>query len=752
MGVSGRVWGHSGSRCGRWQPLDEHVRQVAELARRFADVFGGGDVAWWLGLLHDVGKCGCDWQARLAEVADSGRPVGCDHKLLGVQMAEERGFGWFALAIDGHHGGLASPAAVRNRLADPKTCPPERMASARSAAEQLLPEVVNSGPAELPASWQNNPLVAEMALRLVFSALCDADHLDTAAHFADEPHRVLPSADFAALRERFEGRRADLLTERGTRGPIDGIRETVYQSCVRAAAEPPGFFRLAAPTGVGKTISAGGFAVHHAARHGLRRVVVAVPFLTITEQNADVYRSLLDADGDAVVLEHHSGVDFDAAGERARLAAENWDAPFVITTTVRLFHSLFDRRPSAMRRLHRLAGSVIVLDEVQALPHDVLIPVLDALRTLVEYFGVTVLLASATQPDFWRLSPFDDLKAVDIVAAPQKLVSRLRRVSFDWRTAADVTLADVAEEAADAEQALVVVNTTADAKTVYERWRAQADEGIAWHLSTRMCGAHRRRVLAEVRERLRAGRPVLLVSTQLIEAGVDVDFPLGFRVLAPADSLLQAAGRVNREGSLDGLGRLVIVDPLDAGRPPSYRRLTDATRVHFGPGKADPDDLVALRAYYRAVYSGMNLEHPASVGQRIQQARRHFDFVTVTQGPEIDAATRARDSRYAFRMIREEGVTLVTAEGAATKGESCAVEQLVNEIRTVPRPDRRSFRRLQPYVTTVHRSALRDPAIRAQIRPIIGDPDAPGALAEWIGGYDDQTGIDFDPAAESFVV
>jgi CRISPR-associated endonuclease/helicase Cas3 len=625
-------------------------------------------------------------------------------------------------------------------------------ADALGALRDLLPELAESLPVPLPVPWLEQPLVAEMALRLTFSALCDADYLDTAAHFvgASRP-AVRPDADYAVLRDQFERSRKTLLAGRPL-GSIDGAREHLYRACVSAAARRPGVFRLAAPTGAGKTISAGGFAVHHAAAHHLRRVVVAVPFLTITEQNAAVYRQLLNDHVDnEVVLEHHSGVDLDQPARRwSRLAAENWDAPFVVTTTVRLFESLFGRRPAAMRRLHRLAGAVIVLDEVQSLPHHLLVPILDGLRTLVDHFGSTVVLASATQPDFWHLSPFSTLPATDIIEDPASLGAELRRVRFDWRVDPSPTLAELAADAAARPQAMVVLNTTADAKSVFDGWQATLPPGVAWHLSTRMCAVHRRRVLTEVRRRLAAGEPVLLVSTQLIEAGVDVDFPVVYRAMAPADSLLQAAGRANREGNLDGFGQVIIVDPPDAGYPPAYRTLVDSTWLHFGPGKAEPDNLDALRCYYHSVYGALNLEHSSTTGQRIQDARRLFDFGAVTDGPR-DPVTDVPDRRYAFRMITDEGVTLVTAKGAADADEQKQVEEIADTIRTAPRPQAADLRQLQPYMTTVHRSALRRPGVVSLMRPIIGAPGEPGALAEWVGGYDPDTGIDLDPRTEEFV-
>jgi CRISPR-associated endonuclease/helicase Cas3 len=745
------VYAHSPNVAGLWHDLGDHLRGTAALASRFAAPFGGDRVAWWLGLLHDAGKASCGWQDRLREVAATAQPVRLDHKLLGARLAQERGLGSFALAVAGHHGGLTSSADLKSRLKKLTDAERSREADALVSLGGVLPELADGAIVPLPDSWRQ-ALVREMALRLSFSALCDADFLDTAAHFSNASvPAVRPDADFEALRDRYEQRRKTLLAMRG-RSAIDELREDVYRACLHAATGQPGVFRLAAPTGAGKTISAGGFALHHAAANGLRRTIVAVPFLTITEQNAGVYRDLLEggAGGD-VVLEHHSGVDLDSSTRRwARLAADNWDAPFVVTTTVRLFESLFDRRPAAMRRVHRLAGAVIVLDEVQSLPHQMLVPILDALRTLVDHFGSTVLLASATQPDFWHLSPFRELPATEIIAEPAALVSRLRRVKFEWRLDPSPDLAGLAADAAGHDQAMVVVNTTADARKVFQTWRQMVPCGVAWHLSTRMCAAHRRRVLAEVRRRLADAEPVLLVSTQLIEAGVDVDFPRVYRVIAPADSLLQAAGRANREGNLPRMGEVIIVDPPDAGHPPAYKTLVAATRTHFGPGKADPDDLSALLRYYQDVYGSLNLEDPRSVGQRIQQARRQCDFRTVTHGP-MDPVTEKHDGRYAFRMIADDGIALVTPQGAADSTEKEAAERLADQVRTAARPDSRDIRALQPYLTTIHPLAARRPGVVAMMRAILGEPGQPGSLAEWTGGYDSDTGIELDPHTEEFV-
>ncbi|MEU7590888.1 CRISPR-associated helicase Cas3' [Micromonospora sp. NPDC049230] len=742
-----------------WHSLEAHLRGTATLARRFAP-FGGGDLAYWLGLLHDCGKAGCAWQDRLSKVAAGGGRVGIDHKALGTRVAWERGLGRFAVGIFGHHGGLLDQGDFKKKLMAALRDNPRNVASAEAALSRLLPELPADLSAALPERWQQDPLVGEMALRLCYSALVDADGLDTHAHHHQlAAPRVRPDADFAHLFALFERRRAEALAQRPP-SPIDGLREQVYAESLAAAERPTGMFRLHAPTGVGKTLAAAGFALRHAQRHDLRRVIVAVPFLTITEQNADVYRRMLNEDGaEPVVLEHHSQVDFDApeAGPWARQAAENWDAPFVVTTFVRLFESLYARKPSAMRRVHRLAGSVIVLDEIQALPHDMLVPILNGLRLLVEHFRTTVLLSSATQPEFWALQTFEDLDRFELVSEVSVLNEKMRRVSYEWRLDAGLTLGHIADDASGSAgsgvgggSAMVVVNTTADARTVYERWQEEGFGDVAWHLSTRMCPAHRRRVLEVVIRRLGAGERVLLAATQLVEAGVDLDFPLVYRAMAPADSLLQAAGRANREGRLE-CGRVVIFAPSDGGQPAAYKKLVGVAKTCFGPDVADPDNESALSDYYCQVYDALNLKDPDHVGQRIQQARKEWAFQTVADGPLIDVNSRRRDHERAFRLIRDEGISVVTPQGALTDEESAALVDLIEKIRHASVPDLHDLRQLQPYTTTVHSGVLRNPEVTAYMRPILGDEVRVGALVEWIGGYDEATGITFDPRFEEFV-
>jgi CRISPR-associated endonuclease/helicase Cas3 len=600
------VWAHSVNDLGERHELADHARGTAALSRRFGESFGAAELCGALGLLHDAGKAAGAWQQRLMVVEGTGQPVGLPHKRLGCFLLGGRA-GPAAMCVLGHHGGLGDReawlrVATGDLDADAVDARPAFLDAVPEAATLLAePEAL------LPALWrpQRHRDVLEMGLRLSFSALVDADHLDTAAHFRGRrAGEVREPVDFAGLLAQFERARADALAARPA-SPVDGVRTEVYEAAVAAAAGPAGVYRLPAPTGAGKTMAAAAFGLHHAVRQGKSRVIVAVPFITITEQNAAVYRDLLGKDA---VLEHHSAVDSDY--RNAKLGAENWDAPFVVTTTVQLFDSLFGRKPARSRKVHRLANAVVVLDEVQALPTDLLLPILDGLRLLAEHFGTTVLLASATQPTFQRLSVWRPLqeRIHEVIPDPTGLYERLRRVRYEWRLGPPMLeLSEVADEVAGHDQVLVVVSTVAAARQMFRLLRERRGEAVR-HLSTRMCPAHRRAVLGEVHDRLAAGEPVSLVSTQLIEAGVDVDFPVVFRAISPADSLQQAAGRANREGRRPGPGLVVVFEAADAPVPPFYRTAVGQTRLHFGPGKADPDDRAALDRYYTGLYNALNLE------------------------------------------------------------------------------------------------------------------------------------------------
>lgn len=772
------MWAHSVNSAGRRHLLVDHLVGTGDLAERFAAAFGAGELGQFLGRAHDVGKASCLWQEGLLAAEVTGGPVrvggrSVDHKSMGVELAGRRRAGLLALALHGHHGGLTSPSVMSTAMkkqADASIR--QRWVEAEAAVAPLLPGLFD-GPSLPRHPAMVRPGDAEMLIRLLYSCLVDADALDTEAHHRAGVPRVAPAADLAMLWDRFTARRKAFLEGRPV-SAVDQQRAEVYQACLTAATGKPGIYRLPAPTGSGKTIAAAAFGLRHALEHGLSRVIVAVPFTTITEQNAAVYRRLLDphpagddpgvrpgpgADGwpRPVVLEHHSNVAVEDVGSGGgggrrerwrRLAAENWDAPFVVTTTVQLFESLFGRRPAQMRKVHRLANAVVVLDEVQALPAGLLEPIVDGLRALTAHFGTTVLLASATQPELWELSPLQGTSPREIIPDPGPLYTALRRVRYRWWTDPKPTLAEVASEVAagpssGADQVLVIVNTIANARDMFELVRERAaPEMVVRHLSTGMCPAHRRQVLAEVRQRLADGLPVRLISTQLIEAGVDVDFPVVYRALAPADALQQAAGRANREGALGPEGGLVVVfDAEDGGAPSAYDLPVTITGEVMGSGKADPDDLLALRKYYLQYLNDRRVTGPASRGGAVQEGRRLLDYEAVADGPLVDVGQGGhRDPSKAFRMISDDTVPVVV------RHEPVEADALIEAVRTSLQPDVGLLRRLQPHLVMLRRRTRDRADIAALCRPIVGD------LAEWCGDYDPQTGIRLTPDSADFVL
>jgi len=717
------VWAHSARDSdGLRHDLVDHLRGTARRAGEFGEVFGAGALAAHCGLVHDVGKGTCEWQRGLLRAEATGGKVGVPHKHAGAWLLDRQQLGIMAAVVFGHHGGLPSAARLREELEWADGAP--MVAEAIKRVEELVPEIHLSSPLALPSwltdgrpvDWQDMDLL----VRMVFSAVVDADFLDTEGHFAAGTRLPHPIA-VADLVDRFEQGRLRLL-QGAPSSPIDGLRETVYQQAVGAATGPRGIYRLPGPTGSGKTLAAGGFAVHHARTHEMRRVIVAVPYMSITEQNADVYRRLLDDGSDpSVVLEHHSGVDLDREDGRTRwqrLAAENWDAPFVVTTTIRLFESLFSNKPAAMRRVHRLAGAVIVLDEVQALPDRLLIPIVSALRSLTERFGSTVVLASATQPPFELLSPLRGAPIIDVIPEPKPLYRALNRVQYEWRLDPKPTLADIAQEAAAQRQVLAVVNTTGDAQRLH---RLLEEHRPALHLSTRMSASHRKRTLEQIKQALTNGEEVAAVSTQLVEAGVDLDFPCGFRAFAPADSLQQAAGRVNRSGRLP-FGRVIVFDPADGnnGVQALYGAALEATRARFGP-HCPPDDLDALDSYYRARFDFHNVEQ---AGQEIQRERQAHDFPRVAE---------------LFRMIDEWTVPVVTRYGEYSpdaEEEGGQVDRILAHLRGGYPGAGAQLRALRPYLATLPRAAALKAVEEGLAEPVIGD------LIEWLGPYHPQRGIE----------
>lgn len=578
----------------QWQPLEEHLNAVAELAGEFAEDFGARRAGELLGRLHDLGKARQGFQNYLVKASQGkGRRGEEPHSIYGARFIADRvpPLGkLLAYCVAGHHGGLPNWDDLEHRLKDTKTL--NEVLSWAPPLDEELPDPTADVQKRLRG------FARAFLGRMLFSCLTDADWLDTERFMDPDKARWREGGpDIAKLAERFSSK-LQLLNDEARDSPVNRIRRQVQDECLCAADLPPGLFSLTVPTGGGKTLSSMAFALKHARRHGLRRIIYVIPYTSIIEQNAKVFREYLFDDA---VVEHHSSVDIkddkddenpDPKQRRAQLAAENWDAPLVVTTSVQFFESLFANKPSRCRKLHNLARSVIILDEAQMLPQPLLLPCLRAIRELALRYGATVVLCTATQPAVGQREEFPQgLDGVrEIVSNVPALHQALRRVQVEDLGALDDEA--LCERLAGHQQALCVVNTRRHARELFQRLRGR--EGL-FHLSGNMTGEHRARVIKTIKQRLKDKQPCLVLSTSLIECGVDADFPVVYRALAGLDSVAQAAGRCDREGLLTAAaghpaGRVFIFEPTEAFSPAYLKEPISAMKY---VQKLKPTDLLA---------------------------------------------------------------------------------------------------------------------------------------------------------------
>ena len=583
---------------GNWQLLAEHLAGVAERAQAFGVSFGAGNWTELAGMLHDAGKCLPAFQTYLRE---GGRRGSVDHSSPGAALAVERlgrqAGTLLAYAVAGHHGGMPDGCSPEHGL-------DQRLDKGHGLAQDIPPECLERlaalvAPIRLPFALDPDRLGFELSFftRMLFSCLVDADWLDTEAFLSpdkDQTRAGYPTVD--ALRAVLDPALDDK-TRTASPSAVNRLRAEILTACRAAAELAPGLFSLTVPTGGGKTLSSLAFALRHAAKHGLDRVIYVIPYTSIIEQTAAVFRNTLGA---TAVVEHHSSFTPDEEDLRQRLAAENWDAPLVVTTAVQFFESLFSNTPSRCRKLHNIARSVVILDEAQMLPPDLLKPCVEAIRELALHYRTSLVLCTATQPALLRSAecPWGLKDVREIAPDPGHLHAALRRVGA-IREPTPLSDVDVADRLSGLNQVLCIVNTRPHARALFQLLGPREE---AFHLSAAMCPAHRSAKLAEIKAALREGRPCRVVSTQLVEAGVDVDFPEVLRAMAGLDSLAQAAGRCNREGGLPGLGRLTVFEPADWPLPKRFRMVAQAAESALRRAGGDPLALAAVEDYFRELY------------------------------------------------------------------------------------------------------------------------------------------------------
>ncbi len=684
------------------------MTKVGDCAAEFAAEFGQG-WAELAGRWHDLGKYSASFQQMIyeangmeAHVESDGMRGPRNHSTAGAIHAVEHlgGVGRIlAYLIAGHHAGLpdwdkdeASGASLRERLA--------QRALLEDALKADIPREILTGaqPAIPPNVGLDKPQGFALWARMLFSALVDADFLDTEAFY--DSAKAQARSDWLTLKDlktRFDTY-MQALTDQAEDTPVNRLRARVLADCRKAGVQSPGFFSLTVPTGGGKTLSSMAFALEHALHHGKRRIIHVIPYTSIIEQTAEIFRGIF---GDQVV-EHHSSLDPDKEDHRSRLAAENWDAPIIVTTSVQFFESLFAAKPSHCRKLHNVANSVVVLDEVQLLPPSFLQPILNAMKLLAAHYGVSFVLSTATQPALnSRRDPFgrrvsdglDDVR--EIVSDLDALYRKLARVRVEMPEDphAPVTWESLADELAQHESVLAIVDSRRDARELYRLM----PEGTI-HLSALMCGEHRSQKIAEIKQRLRDGVPTRVVSTQLVEAGVDLDFPVVYRALAGLDSIAQAAGRCNREGRLKGKGRVVVFVPP---RPPHglMRHAQQKTISMLDDVQDDPLDRRLFPKFFELFYDDQDLDRHGI--DRLLQAE-----------PDC-SGVQFRTAAMRMRMIDDDGRTIFVRFDEKS-------EELLERLRHVG-PNRDLMRWLQRYAVNVPDRTFTKLLARRDIEPVWGD-------------------------------
>ena len=675
------------------QTLVEHCTNVADLCRRFAAKFGSENEAYIMGLLHDFGKASPEFQAYIQRRGD--RPEDPYHTTYGTLQAL-RICEHLAFPISGHHTQIPSLTDVASEEGKYRNHPylsvPEELCN-------LIPERIC-----LDSKYTQDELGRDLWIRMLYSCLVDADWSDAGGR---EP-LTFPSIE--SLLQTFSANQETLMSNNSSL-PINQVRNRLYQDVISQACNTKGFYSLTAPTGSGKTRVYTGFSLQHILHNSMDRMIVVLPYISIIDQTARVYEEIF---GEGVVVEHHSSIMYDRDTTQY-LATENWDAPVIVTTAVQFLETLFSNITGKCRKLHNVVNSVIILDEAQMLPLHILTNTLDVLKRMVEDYGCSVVFSTATQPALDTHSVFSGNVVVqELVPNARELFSNLRRVRFEYLNRFNkVAWREVTDATEGENQFLIIVNTKRDAKILLGILYNQDIQDV-FHLSTNMYPRHRQRVLAEISRRLTVGEPCRVVSTQVVEAGVDLDFPLVLRACAPLDSIVQAAGRCNREGRRE-IGRVIVFRPAFGATPDgSYQAGTDLSKIILrnAPDLHNPEIFVE---YFRLWRSFVGDEKDAIITKN----RKSLDFPAVRETYNvIEAATRPV-------MIREylpEDVEVVRS--------------IVNDVERFG-VSKTSTRRLQPYLVSVYENDLNKHISKGRIAY-----DETLELHRWLGSYSDVSGIE----------
>ena len=625
-----------------FQSNEEHCKAVAELAKEFASEFGMGEWGYILGVLHDKGKEKHQFQEYICDVNGiSGHKNythdGKAHAYVGAIMAKklygDSALPFFCNQIASHHRGLYDYNELEKLVNEPW---PEDVIEETERRKLTQP------------SFRMRKEDCHHLSRMLFSCLVDADYLDTEAFMNEaDSHMRGSHTPLSSMALQLE-KHIERLQHDAVDSDVNRIRKKVQECCSLMSDQPKGFFSLTVPTGGGKTLSSLLWAMRHAICHGMKRIIIAIPYTSIIVQTASILKEIF---GEENVMEHHSHAELSAIKDvrlrhKAKLATENWDYPIIVTTNVQLFESMFSNKPSDCRKLHNIANSVIILDEVQTLPTDYLQPIVDALRSYQRMFGISVLFTTASQPVLSGLiegcNPKAAFQGIDniteIIPKEYALHDKLRRVCLETDSTGS-TYDEIADRLSRHNKVLCIVNTRNDAREIFERL---PKEGLTIHLSRMMCPRHVSKAIQEIKQALSDNSETVIrvVATQLIEAGVDIDFPVVYRQEAGLDSILQAAGRCNREGKLDMATTYVFSLSVEHKL---YGSIIDANNARLNMINVNdwfaPD---TMTEYFRQLYSR-------------KETFDKKDIKTLLYKPkEMCFAEAAKD----FRLIEETGKTV----------------------------------------------------------------------------------------------
>jgi CRISPR-associated endonuclease/helicase Cas3 len=699
-----------------WQGLAEHLLNVANKAVKCATKFQSADWAWNAAWIHDLGKAADQFQAYLlrqnglddTEYDGSGHGR-VNHSSAGAAFAEEK-FGpkigiVCAYLAAGHHAGLpdyfpadTGRAALQLRLQEGKKNL-DHIRSIANEIEKQLRDVIRP-----PVFVKSENF--HLWIRMLFSCLVDADFLDTEAFMNPEQSKDRGGYKSLAELKPVLDRHLQYIADTAPNTPVNAVRRDILAACCNAAHHKPGLFSLTVPTGGGKTLSGMAFAMDHAVTYGKDRIIYVIPYTSIIEQTAKILADIFGAEN---VIEHHSNLDPDKETQRSRLASENWDAPIIVTTNVQFFESLYAAKSGHCRKLHNIVNSVVILDEAQLLPPGKLTPCVDVMNQLCQHYDVTMLLSTATQPALPGLNT-----PREIIENPPRLYESLKRTEINMPGDLNVfsNWDDIAEKLKCHDQVLCVVNTRRDC---YDLFRLMPPDTI--HLSALMCGQHRSEKIQEIKERLNEGVPLRVISTQLVEAGVDIDFPVVYRALAGLDSIAQAGGRCNREGKLGAEGRLgqvyVFVPPKSAPRGLLLKG-ENTTRALSSLPDFNPQHPVEFTRYFNSFYSAVN-----DTGGR---------FKDWLQKDAPNLQVQFRTAAYEFRFIED-----YAQQSVFVRYKDCG--KWIDELRKIG-PKRQNMRKLQRFTVNLSKRDFDKAKFDGLVEEVWPD------FWLWIGKYDTSLGVD----------